>query len=164
MGLFKKKKYTPQEKKRIEERNEKIRDFTAGLAEKMQLAEKWQKAQSWSEKNKILTVVIVYIVMISLGVLTYYTNFKTSEKSKLQEERVALIMKDGTDMVDIISNMQKIRQQNAEVKETFGLVAKSAAQLKKEIDSLQAIPNKTPQDSVLLKIKILEARKLLYNK
>lgn len=164
MGFFKKKKYTPQEKKRIEERNEKIRDFTAGVADKMHLAEKWENAQVWSEKNKMMTIVIVYTIMISLGALTYYTNFGSSGDTKKKEEKVALIKNDGTDMVDIISNMQKIRRQNAEVKETFGLVAKSAAQLKKEIDSLQAIPNKTSQDSILLKIKILEARKLLYNK
>lgn len=162
MKFFKKKKLSQAEKKKIDERNKRIENYTAGLAEKYHLAERWHKAENFTGHHKIASVVVAYVLMTAMMVITFMVN-REDDVSK-QQEKISIYKGDGSDMVDIMQGMQNIRKDKFEAKEKFQEIGQIAARLKREIDSIDAIPNKTPEDSLQLKLRIAQARKLLYNK
>ena len=162
MKFFKKKKLSQAEQKKIDERNKRIENYTAGLAEKYHLAERWQKAENFTGRHRIASIVVAYVLMTTMMVLTLVVNSK--QDTARQVEKISIYKGDGSDMADIMKGMQDIRRDKFEAKEKIQEIGQIAARLKREIDSIDAIPNKTPEDSLQLKLRVAQARKLLYNK
>ena len=145
MNIFKNRQTNEyKEKERYRLRRAKIWGYKLG--KKYGIGEKVTKANAWAEGHRRKTAGILFSVNTCIYLIGFVLCMSGSEAdgSSIKDP-----MQDLAQIQPMFSQLHRIEDMKTVQKKTYVQLSHRAVKLKREVDSLMAMPGKTHQDSVL---------------
>ena len=145
MNIFKNKQtHEYKEKERYRLRRARIWDYKIG--KKYAIGEKIAKANAWADGHRRKTAGILFSVNTCIYLIGFVLCMSGSEAdgSSIKDP-----MQDLAQIQPMFSQLHRIEDMKTVQKKTYVQLSHRAVKLKREVDSLMAMPGKTHQDSVL---------------
>ena len=145
MNIFKNKQ-TPEYKEKERYRLRKARLWGYKLGKKYGIGEKVAKANAWADGHRRKTAGILFSVNATIYVIGFLLCMSGNEAdgNSIQDP-----MQDLAQIQPMFSQLHRIEDMKTVQKKTYVQLSNRAVRLKREVDSLMAMPGKTHQDSVL---------------
>ena len=157
MNIFKNKQ-THEYKEKERYRLRKARVWGYKIGKKYGIGEKIAKANAWADGHRRKTAGILF----SLNTCIYLIGFilcmsgNQTDGSSIKDP-----MQDLAQIQPMFSQLHRIEDMKTVQKKTYVQLSNRAVKLKREVDSLMAMPRKTHQDSVLALQKYDELKTIL---
>ena len=145
MNIFKNKQtYEYKEKERYRLRKARVWGYKIG--KKYGIGEKIAKANAWADGHRRKTAGILFSVNTCIYLIGFVLCMSGSEAdgSSIKDP-----MQDLAQIQPMFSQLHRIEDMKTVQKKTYVQLSHRAVKLKREVDSLMAMPEKTHQDSVL---------------
>ena len=145
MNIFKNKQtHEYKEKERYRLRRARIWGYKLG--KKYAIGEKIAKANAWADGHRRKTAGILFSVNTCIYLIGFVLCMSGSEAdgSSIKDP-----MQDLAQIQPMFSQLHRIEDMKTVQKKTYVQLSHRAVKLKREVDSLMAMPEKTHQDSVL---------------
>ena len=159
MNIFKNKQTNEyKEKERYRMRRARIWGYKMG--KKYGIGEKIAKANAWADGHRRKTAGILFSVNATIYIVGFLLCMSGNDASgnSIQDP-----MQDLAQIQPMFSQLHRIEDMKTVQKHTYVQLSNRAVRLKREVDSLMAMPGKTHQDSVLALQKYDEL-KMIMNK
>ena len=159
MNIFKNKQTNEyKEKERYRLRRARIWGYKMG--KKYGIGEKIAKANAWADGHRRKTAGILFSVNATIYIVGFLLCMSGNDASgnSIQDP-----MQDLAQIQPMFSQLHRIEDMKTVQKHTYVQLSNRAVRLKREVDSLMAMPGKTHQDSVLALQKYDEL-KMIMNK
>ena len=159
MNIFKNKQTNEyKEKERYRMRRARIWGYKMG--KKYGIGEKIAKANAWADGHRRKTAGILFSVNATIYIIGFLLCMSGNDASgnSIQDP-----MQDLAQIQPMFSQLHRIEDMKTVQKHTYVQLSNRAVRLKREVDSLMAMPGKTHQDSVLALQKYDEL-KMIMNK
>ena len=159
MNIFKNKQTNEyKEKERYRLRRARIWGYKMG--KKYGIGEKIAKANAWADGHRRKTAGILFSVNATIYIVGFLLCMSGNDASgnSIQDP-----MQDLAQIQPMFSQLHRIEDMKTVQKKTYVQLSNRAVRLKREVDSLMAMPGKTHQDSVLALQKYDEL-KMIMNK
>lgn len=145
MKIFKNKQ-TPEYKEKERYRLRKARIWGYKLGKKYGIGEKISMANAWADGHRRKTAGILFSVNTCIYLIGFVLCMSGSEAdgSSIKDP-----MQDLAQIQPMFSQLHRIEDMKTVQKKTYVQLSHRAVKLKREVDSLMAMPGKTHQDSVL---------------
>ena len=157
MNIFKNKQ-TNEYKEKERYRLRKARVWGYKIGKKYGIGEKIAKANAWADGHRRKTAGILFSVNTCIYLIGFVLCMSGSEAdgSSIKDP-----MQDLAQVQPIFSQLHRIEDMKTLQKHTYVQLSNRAVTLKREVDSLMAIPGKTHQDSVLALQKYDELKTIM---
>ena len=145
MNIFKNKQTNEyKEKERYRLRRARIWGYKMG--KKYGIGEKIAKANAWADGHRRKTAGILFSVNFCIYLIGFMLCMSGNEAdgNSIQDP-----MQDLAQIQPMFSQLHRIEDMKTVQKKTYVQLSHRAVKLKREVDSLMAMPGKTHQDSVL---------------
>ena len=159
MNIFKNKQTNEyKEKERYRQRKARIWGYKFG--KKYGIGDKIAKANVWADGHRRKTAGILFSVNATIYIVGFLLCMSGNDASgnSIQDP-----MQDLAQIQPMFSQLHRIEDMKTVQKHTYVQLSNRAVRLKREVDSLMAMPGKTHQDSVLALQKYDEL-KMIMNK
>ena len=159
MNIFKNKQTNEyKEKERYRLRRARIWGYKMG--KKYGIGEKIAKANAWADGHRRKTAGILFSVNFCIYIIGFMLCMSGNDANgnSIQDP-----MQDLAQIQPMFSQLHRIEDMKTVQKHTYVQLSNRAVRLKREVDSLMAMPGKTHQDSVLALQKYDEL-KMIMNK
>ena len=144
MNIFKNKQtHEYKEKERYRLRRARIWGYKIG--KKYAIGEKIAKANAWADGHRRKTAGILF----SVNTCIYLIGFILCMSGSEVDGSIKDPMQDLAQIQPMFSQLHRIEDMKTVQKKTYVQLSHRAVKLKREVDSLMAMPGKTHQDSVL---------------
>ena len=145
MNIFKNKQ-TNEYKEKERYRLRKARAWGYKIGKKYGIGEKISKANAWADGHRRKTAGILFSVNTCIYLIGFVLCMSGSEAdgSSIKDP-----MQDFAQIQPMFSQLHRIEDMKTVQKKTYVQLSHRAVKLKREVDSLMAMPGKTHQDSVL---------------
>ena len=144
MNIFKNKQtYEYKEKERYRLRKARVWGYKIG--KKYGIGEKIAKANAWADGHRRKTAGILF----SVNTCIYLIGFILCMSGSEADGSIKDPMQDLAQIQPMFSQLHRIEDMKTVQKKTYVQLSHRAVKLKREVDSLMAMPGKTHQDSVL---------------
>ena len=145
MNMFKNKQ-THEYKEKERYRLRKARVWGYKIGKKYGIGEKIAKANVWADGHRRKTAGILFSVNTCIYLIGFVLCMSGSEAdgSSIKDP-----MQDLAQIQPMFSQLHRIEDMKTVQKKTYVQLSHRAVKLKREVDSLMAMPRKTHQDSVL---------------
>ena len=145
MNIFKNKQ-TNEYKEKERYRLRKARVWGYKIGKKYGIGEKIAKANAWADGHRRKTAGILFSVNTCIYLIGFVLCMPGSEAdgSSIKDP-----MQDLAQIQPMFSQLHRIEDMKTVQKKTYVQLSYRAVKLKREVDSLMAMPGKTHQDSVL---------------
>ena len=144
MNIFKNKQtYEYKEKERYRLRKARVWGYKIG--KKYGIGEKIAKANAWADGHRRKTAGILF----SVNTCIYLIGFILCMSGSEVDSSIKDPMQDLAQIQPMFSQLHRIEDMKTVQKKTYVQFSHRAVKLKREVDSLMAMPGKTHQDSVL---------------
>ena len=145
MNIFKNKQ-TNEYKEKERYRLRKARVWGYKIGKKYGIGEKIAKANAWADGHRRKTAGILFSVNTCIYMIGFVLCMSGSEAdgSSIKDP-----MQDLAQIQPMFSQLHRIEDMKTVQKHTYVQLSNRAVTLKREVDSLMAMPRKTHQDSVL---------------
>ena len=144
MNIFKNKQTNEyKEKERYRLRRARIWGYKIG--KKYAIGEKIAKANAWADGHRRKTAGILF----SVNTCIYLIGFILCMSGSEVDGSIKDPMQDLAQIQPMFSQLHRIEDMKTVQKKTYVQLSHRAVKLKREVDSLMAMPGKTHQDSVL---------------
>ena len=145
MNIFKNKQ-THEYKEKERYRLRKARVWGYKIGKKYGIGEKIAKANAWADGHRRKTAGILFSVNTCIYLIGFVLCMSGSEAdgSSIKDP-----MQDLAQIQPMFSQLHRIEDMKTVQKKTYVQLSHRAVKLKREVDSLMAMPRKTHQDSVL---------------
>ena len=145
MNIFRNKQ-TNEYKEKERYRLRKARVWGYKIGKKYGIGEKIAKANVWADGHRRKTAGILFSVNTCIYLIGFVLCMSGSEAdgSSIKDP-----MQDLAQVQPIFSQLHRIEDMKTVQKKTYVQLSHRAVKLKREVDSLMAMPGKTHQDSVL---------------
>ena len=145
MNIFKNKQ-TNEFKEKERYRLRKARVWGYKIGKKYAIGEKIAKANAWADGHRRKTAGILFSVNTCIYLIGFVLCMSGSEAdgSSIKDP-----MQDFAQIQPMFSQLHRIEDMKTVQKKTYVQLSHRAVKLKREVDSLMAMPGKTHQDSVL---------------
>ena len=145
MNIFKNKQ-THEYKEKERYRLRKARVWGYKIGKKYGIGEKIAKANAWADGHRRKTAGILFSVNTCIYLIGFILCMSGSEAdgSSIKDP-----MQDLAQIQPMFSQLHRIEDMKTVQKKTYVQLSHRAVKLKREVDSLMAMPGKTHQDSVL---------------
>ena len=159
MNIFKNKQ-THEYKEKERYRLRKARLWGYKMGKKYGIGEKIAKANAWADGHRRKTAGILFSVNATIYIIGFLLCMSGNDASgnSIQDP-----MQDLAQIQPMFSQLHRIEDMKTVQKHTYVQLSNRAVRLKREVDSLMAMPGKTHQDSVLALQKYDEL-KMIMNK
>jgi hypothetical protein len=157
MNIFKNKQtHEYKEKERYRLRRARIWGYKLG--KKYGIGEKVAKANAWAEGHRRKTAGILFSVNTCIYLIGFILcmSGNQTDGSSIKDP-----MQDLAQIQPMFSQLHHIEDMKTVQKKTYVQLSNQAVKLKREVDSLMAMPRKTHQDSVLALQKYDELKTIL---
>ena len=159
MNIFKNKQTNEyKEKERYRLRRARIWGYKMG--KKYGIGEKIAKANAWADGHRRKTAGILFSVNATIYIVGFLLCMSGNE---VDGNSIQDPMQDLAQIQPMFSQLHRIEDMKTVQKHTYVQLSNRAVRLKREVDSLMAMPRKTHQDSVLALQKYDEL-KMIMNK
>ena len=157
MNIFKNKQ-TPEYKEKERYRLRKARLWGYKMGKKYGIGEKVAKANAWADGHRRKTAGILFSVNTCIYLIGFILCMSGSDANgnSIQDP-----MQDLAQVQPIFSQLHRIEDMKTVQKKTYVQLSNRAVTLKREVDSLMAMPGKTHQDSVLALQKYDELKTIM---
>ena len=158
MNIFKNKQ-TPEYKEKERYRLRKARLWGYKMGKKYGINEKIAKANAWADGHRRKTAGILFSVntcIYLIGFLLCMSGSDAEGSGMIKDP-----MQDLAQVQPIFSQLHRIEDMKTVQKKTYVQLSNRAVTLKREVDSLMAMPGKTHQDSVLALQKYDELKTIM---
>ena len=145
MNIFKNKQTNEyKEKERYRLRRARIWGYKMG--KKYGIGEKIAKANAWADGHRRKTAGILFSVNFCIYIIGFMLCMSGNDANgnSIQDP-----MQDLAQIQPMFSQLHRIEDMKSVQKHTYVQLSNRAVRLKREVDSLMAMPGKTHQDSVL---------------
>ena len=145
MNIFKNKQ-TNEYKEKERYRLRKARVWGYKIGKKYGIGEKIAKANAWADGHRRKTAGILFSVNTCIYLIGFVLCMSGTEAdgSSIKDP-----MQDLAQIQPMFSQLHRIEDMKTVQKKTYVQLSHRAVKLKREVDSLMAMPEKTRQDSVL---------------
>ena len=145
MNIFKNKQ-TNEYKEKERYRLRKARVWGYKIGKKYGIGEKIAKANAWADVHRRKTAGILFSVNTCIYLIGFVLCMSGSEAdgSSIKDP-----MQDLAQIQPMFSQLHRIEDMKTVQKKTYVQLSQRVVKLKREVDSLMAMPGKTHQDSVL---------------
>jgi len=145
MNIFKNKQ-TNEYKEKERYRLRKARVWGYKIGKKYGIGEKIAKANAWADGHRRKTAGILFSVNTCIYLIGFILCMSGSEAdgSSIKDP-----MQDLAQIQPMFSQLHRIEDMKTVQKKTYVQLSQRVVKLKREVDSLMAMPEKTHQDSVL---------------
>ena len=159
MNIFKNKQ-TNEYKEKERYRLRKARLWGYKMGKKYGIGEKVAKANAWADGHRRKTAGILFSVNFCIYIIGFMLCMSGNDANgnSIQDP-----MQDLAQIQPMFSQLHRIEDMKTVQKHTYVQLSNRAVRLKREVDSLMAMPRKTHQDSVLALQKYDEL-KMIMNK
>ena len=157
MNIFKNKQTNEyKEKERYRLRRARIWGYKMG--KKYGIGEKIAKANAWADGHRRKTAGILFSVNTCIYLIGFILCMSGSDANgnSIQDP-----MQDLAQIQPMFSQLHRIEDMKTVQKKTYVQLSHRAVKLKREVDSLMAMPGKTHQDSVLALQKYDELKTIM---
>ena len=144
MNIFKNKQ-TNEYKEKERYRLRKARVWGYKIGKKYGIGEKISKANAWADGHRRKTAGILF----SVNTCIYLIGFILCMSGSEVDGSIKDPMQDLAQIQPMFSQLHRIEDMKTVQKKTYVQLSHRAVKLKREVDSLMAMPGKTHQDSVL---------------
>ena len=145
MNIFKNKQTNEyKEKERYRLRRARIWGYKMG--KKYGIGEKIAKANAWADGHRRKTAGILFSVNATIYIVGFLLCMSGNE---VNGNSIQDPMQDLAQIQPMFSQLHRIEDMKTVQKHTYVQLSNRAVRLKREVDSLMAMPQKTHQDSVL---------------
>lgn len=144
MNIFKNKQ-TNEYKEKERYRLRKARVWGYKIGKKYGIGEKIAKANAWADGHRRKTAGILF----SVNTCIYLIGFILCMSGSEADGSIKDPMQDLAQIQPMFSQLHRIEDMKTVQKKTYVQLSHRAVKLKREVDSLMAMPGKTHQDSVL---------------
>ena len=144
MNIFKNKQ-TNEYKEKERYRLRKARVWGYKIGKKYGIGEKIVKANAWADGHRRKTAGILF----SVNTCIYLIGFILCMSGSEADGSIKDPMQDLAQIQPMFSQLHRIEDMKTVQKKTYVQLSHRAVKLKREVDSLMAMPGKTHQDSVL---------------
>ena len=144
MNIFKNKQ-THEYKEKERYRLRKARVWGYKIGKKYGIGEKIAKANAWADGHRRKTAGILF----SVNTCIYLIGFILCMSGSEVDGSIKDPMQDLAQIQPMFSQLHRIEDMKTVQKKTYVQLSHRAVKLKREVDSLMAMPGKTHQDSVL---------------
>ena len=145
MNIFKNKQTNEyKEKERYRLRRARIWGYKMG--KKYGIGEKITKANAWADGHRRKTAGILFSVNFCIYIIGFMLCMSGNEADG---NSIQGPMQDLAQIQPMFSQLHRIEDMKTVQKKTYVQLSHRAVKLKREVDSLMAMPGKTHQDSVL---------------
>ena len=144
MNIFKNKQ-TNEYKEKERYRLRKARVWGYKIGKKYGIGEKIAKANAWADGHRRKTAGILF----SVNTCIYLIGFILCMSGSEVDSSIKDPMQDLAQIQPMFSQLHRIEDMKTVQKKTYVQLSHRAVKLKREVDSLMAMPGKTHQDSVL---------------
>ncbi len=144
-----------KEKERYRLRNARIWGYKLG--KKYGIGEKVSKANAWADGHRRKTAGILF----SVNFCIYLIGFLLCMSEESNSSSIKDPIQDLAQIQPMFSQLHRIEDMKTVQKKTYVQLSNRAVKLKREVDSLMAMPRKTHQDSVLALQKYDELKTIL---
>ena len=157
MNIFKNKQ-THEYKEKERYRLRKARLWGYKMGKKYGIGEKVAKANAWADGHRRKTAGILFSVNTCIYLIGFILCMSGSDANgnSIQDP-----MQDLAQVQPIFSQLHRIEDMKTVQKKTYVQLSNRAVTLKREVDSLMAMPGKTHQDSVLALQKYDELKTIM---
>ena len=157
MNIFKNKQ-TNEYKEKERYRLRRARIWGYKLGKKYGIGEKVAKANAWAEGHRRKTAGILFSVNTCIYLIGFILcmSGNQTDGSSIKDP-----MQDLAQIQPMFSQLHHIEDMKTVQKKTYVQLSNRAVKLKREVDSLMAMPRKTHQDSVLALQKYDELKTIL---
>ena len=145
MNIFKNKQ-TNEYKEKERYRLRKTRVWGYKIGKKYGIGEKIAKANAWADGHRRKTAGILFSVNTCIYLIGFVLCMSGSE---VDGSSIKDPMQDLAQIQPMFSQLHRIEDMKTVQKKTYVQLSHWAVKLKREVDSLMAMPGKTHQDSVL---------------
>ena len=145
MNIFKNKQ-TNEYKEKERYRQRKARIWGYKFSKKYGIGDKIAKANLWADSHRRKTAGILFSVNTCIYIIGFLLCMSGSEADG---NSIKDPMQDLAQVQPIFSQLHRIEDMKTVQKHTYVQLSNRAVRLKREVDSLMAMPQKTHQDSVL---------------
>ncbi|MBQ7425954.1 MAG: hypothetical protein IJV20_01705 [Prevotella sp.] len=145
MNIFKNKQ-THEYKEKERYRQRKARIWGYKLGKKYGIGDKIAKANLWADGHRRKTAGILFSVNTCIYLIGFILCMSENEADG---NSIKDPMQDLAQVQPIFSQLHRIEDMKTVQKHTYVQLSNRAVTLKREVDSLMAMPRKTHQDSVL---------------
>ena len=145
MNIFKNKQ-TNEYKEKERYRLRKARVWGYKFGKKYGLGDKIAKANVWADGHRRKTAGILFSVNFCIYIIGFLLCMSGNEADG---NSIKDPMQDFAQVQPIFSQLHRIEDMKTVQKHTYVQLSNRAVKLKREVDSLMAMPRKTHQDSVL---------------
>ena len=156
MNIFKNKQ-TNEYKEKERYRLRKARIWGYKLGKKYGIGEKVAKANAWADGHRRKTAGILF----SVNTCIYLIGFLLCMSEESNSSSIKDPIQDLAQIQPMFSQLHRIEDMKTVQKKTYVQLSNRAVKLKREVDSLMAMPGKTHQDSVLALQKYDELKTIL---
>ena len=158
MNIFKNKQ-TPEYKEKERYRLRKARLWGYKMGKKYGIGEKVAKANVWADGHRRKTAGILFSVNTCIYIIGFLLcmSGNDAEGGGIIKDQ----MQDLAQVQPIFSQLHRIEDMKTVQKKTYVQLSNRAVTLKREVDSLMAMPGKTHQDSVLALQKYDELKTIM---
>ena len=157
MNIFKNKQ-THEYKEKERYRQRKARIWGYKLGKKYGIGDKIAKANVWADGHRRKTAGILFSVNTCIYIIGFLLCMSGSEADG---NSIKDPMQDLAQVQPIFSQLHRIEDMKTVQKKTYVQLSNRAVTLKREVDSLMAMPGKTHQDSVLALQKYDELKTIM---
>ena len=157
MNIFKNKQ-TNEYKEKERYRLRKARVWGYKIGKKYGIGEKIAKANAWADGHRRKTAGILFSVNTCIYLIGFVLCMSGSEADG---NSIKDPMQDLAQIQPMFSQLHRIEDMKTVQKKTYVQLSHRAVKLKREVDSLMAMPRKTHQDSVLALQKYDELKTIL---
>ena len=157
MKIFRNKQ-TNEYKEKERYRLRRARIWGYKLGKKYGIGEKVAKANAWAEGHRRKTAGILFSVNTCIYLIGFILcmSGNQTDGSSIKDP-----MQDLAQIQPMFSQLHRIEDMKTVQKKTYVQLSNQAVKLKREVDSLMAMPRKTHQDSVLALQKYDELKTIL---
>ena len=157
MNIFKNKQTNEyKEKERYRLRRARIWGYKMG--KKYGIGEKIAKANAWADGHRRKTAGILFSVNATIYIVGFLLCMSGNE---VDGNSIQDPMQDLAQIQPMFSQLHRIEDMKTVHKKTYVQLSNRAVRLKREVDSLMAMPGKTHQDSVLALQKYDELKTIM---
>ena len=157
MNIFKNKQ-TNEYKEKERYRLRKARLWGYKMGKKYGIGEKIAKANAWADGHRRKTAGILFSVNFCIYIIGFLLCMSGNDANgnSIQDP-----MQDLAQIQPMFSQLHRIEDMKTVQKKTYVQLSNRAVRLKREVDSLMAMPGKTHQDSVLALQKYDELKTIM---
>ena len=156
MNIFKNKQ-TNEYKEKERYRLRKARIWGYKLGKKYGIGEKVAKANAWADGHRRKTAGILF----SVNFCIYLIGFLLCMSEESNSSSIKDPMQDFAQVQPIFSQLHRIEDMKTVQKNTYAQLGNRVVTLKREVDSLMALPDKTHADSVQALAKYEELKTMM---